>query len=342
MSILRSDPIVAVITSPDAPSQGTGEKSSAKCELLVSIIVLNYKRREALAQTLDSVLCQDYPNTEIIVVDNHSEEDIRSLVANCSSDISLIELSHNVGSCAGRNAGIRVARGEFIITIDNDVNLASPSEVSNVVKTFQSRPEAHVLVFQICDADTGQMRIREWCHPKYWKEFSQSEFDTYFLPEGASAFRKEVFEAVGLYYEPFFIGNEGGDLALRILDHGFHIRYVPQIRVWHRESPVTRSQPRTYRLYTRNYIWLAYKNYRGFALIRYLTFKLSMMLYLALRADCLIYFLKGCWEGLVGLEGVRPHRRPVRKATVHYVAELDKGRPGWRLRLARHRAQPQI
>lgn len=309
---------------------------------LVSVVVLNYNRRDALAQTLDSVLRQDYPNREIIIVDNHSEEDIRSVVEAQGSEIKLVELPQNLGSCAGRNAGIREARGAFIITIDDDVNLASPFEISKIVKAFQERPHSHVLVFQICDADTGKLRLREWCHPKYWKEFSQSEFETYFLPEGASAFRRQVFDIAGLYYEPFFIGHEGGDLALRILDHGFRILYLPDIRVWHAASPLTRSQERTYRLYTRNYIWLTYKNFRALTGFRFVLPKLAMMLYFAVRAGCVRHFLAGFWEGIVGLERIRPDRKPVGKATVKQLFDLDKGRPNWRVRLKRHRVQPQI
>jgi GT2 family glycosyltransferase len=309
---------------------------------LVSVVVLNYKRRDALAETLDSVLRQDYLNREIIVVDNHSEEDIRSVVESRGSEIRLLELPRNLGSCAGRNAGIRLARGEFIITIDNDVALATPFEIFKVVKAFEERPQSHVLVFQICDAHTGKLRLREWCHPKYWKEFGQSEFETYFLPEGSSAFRRQVFETVGLYYEPFFIGHEGGDLAFRILNHGFQILYLPQVRVWHAASPLTRSQSRTYRLYTRNYIWMAYKNFRALAGFRFILPKLAMMFCFAVRAGCTRDFLVGFWEGIVNLAQIRPDRTPMDETTVQRLHDLDRGRPNWRLRLERHKVQTQI
>jgi GT2 family glycosyltransferase len=309
---------------------------------LVSVVVLNYKRRDALAVTLDSVLGQDYLNREIIVVDNHSEEDVRSVVEARGSEIRFLELPRNLGSCAGRNVGIRRAHGEFIITIDNDVILASPFEISKVVNAFEERPQSHVLVFQICEPDTGKLRLREWCHPKYWKEFSQSEFETYFLPEGASAFRRQVFEIVGLYYEPFFIGHEGGDLAFRILDHGLQILYLPQVRVWHAASPLTRSKERTYRLYTRNYMWLAYKNFPPFSGVRFILPKLGMMFCFAVRAGCTRHFLRGFWEGIVGLDSIRPDRTPMDGTTVKHLVDLDRGRPNWRVRMERHKEQPQI
>src|SRR5271169_6741157 len=126
---------------------------------LVSVIILNYKRREELGRTLDSVVCQDYPNREIIVVDNHSEEDILSVVEARGAGIRLIELERNMGTCAGRNAGVRQARGDFIVTLDNDVPLASAFELAKIVRILQHRSDIHVLVFQICDADSGKLRL---------------------------------------------------------------------------------------------------------------------------------------------------------------------------------------
>ena len=82
---------------------------------LVSIVVLNYKRLSALEQTLQSAVAQQYPHKEIIVVDNHSEENVAAVVHKFGPDIQLIELAANLGGCAGRNAGIRAARGELVI-----------------------------------------------------------------------------------------------------------------------------------------------------------------------------------------------------------------------------------
>src|ERR1700735_4864680 len=101
---------------------------------LVSVIVLNYKRLDELNRTLDSVSNQNYPNIETIVVDNDSKQDVASVVAAHRPAMRLIALSANLGACGGRNAGIREAQGEIIITIDNDVSFLSAFEVSKTVK----------------------------------------------------------------------------------------------------------------------------------------------------------------------------------------------------------------
>lgn len=318
------------------------EKEGIPSEPLVSVIILNYKRREALKRTLDSVLEQGYPLKEIIVVDNHSEQDLSGVVTNRGAGIKLIELPVNLGPGAGRNAGIREARGEIIVTLDNDVYFSSPFELARAVNKLEERRDVHALTFQICEAGTGKLRIREWCHPRNWEEFGQSEFETYFLAEGASAYRRKVFEVAGLYYEPFFIGHEGWDLALRFLDCGFRILYSPDVRVEHLMSAETRMPRRNYYFYTRNYIWIAYKDYEALAGLKFLMPKLAMMCYLSLRARALGPFCKGLWGGLVGLRRLHSDRTPIRNTTIRYLATLDKNRPGMFIRLARHRAAPQI
>lgn len=308
---------------------------------LISVVILNYKRLDALSQCLDTVVSQKYPSFEIIVVDNHSELDVRGLVESKGREIRLIELQKNLGTCGGRNAGIEQAKGSLIVTIDNDVNFYSPDELSHVAESFKNNSQADVIVFKICDSN-GKMRLREWCHPRYWKDYEDKSFETYFLAEGACAFRREVFEKVGLYYQPFFIGHEGGDLAIRILDHGLRIIYAPEVIVCHLASEETRSSSRTIHLYTRNYIWLAYKDYAGFQMIRFIAPKMLMMLFHAVRSRHVYQYFRGIWDAIAGLRMVYRDRTPAKKETIYYVRQMERQRPSLRLRLERHREQSQI
>lgn len=309
---------------------------------LVSVVILTYKRREALERTLDSVLQQEYPNREIIVVDTVSEVDVRGVIQARDPSIKLIELTENVGAAASRNPGIREARGQIIVTIDDDVSFWSPFELTRVVKAFDEHPNIHVLVFQICDADTGELRLREWCHPKSWRDFAQVEFETYYLPEGAAAFRREVFEVVGLYYEPFFIGGEGGDFAFRLIDRGLRMLYCPSVRVSHLMSQQSRTPDRFFYFYTRNWIWIAYKDFHFCDGLGYLIPKLISMIYFTVRVRAYRFFLRGVQDGVRGLRKMKNERTPIGKEAMKYIDALEKGRPSWRVRLARHRTEPQI
>ena len=70
----------------------------------VSIIILNYKRLDALRGCLTAAVSQEYSNREIIVVDNHSEEDVEAVTA-AFEGVKLIQLGHNGGSCAAGAVG---------------------------------------------------------------------------------------------------------------------------------------------------------------------------------------------------------------------------------------------
>jgi GT2 family glycosyltransferase len=307
---------------------------------LVSIVILNYKRLSALQQTIESVVAQQYSEKEIIVVDNHSEENVKALVDRFGSEVRLIELERNLGGCGGRNVGIRAAKGELVITLDNDVSFLSIDAIDTVVRLFEQNPNYHVLAFQLRDAVTGQLRLREWCHPKDWRQFAGVQFATHFFVEGAAAYRRYVFDKAGFYFEPLFIYNEGWDLGLRILDQGYRILYAPEVQVRHLMSPEARSSSRPYFLFTRNYIWIGYKDYPLLSGLRFVSFRLAMMAYFALRTGNLSSFIKGIWEGVRGCSQIE--RVPVRRSTLDYIDSLEKERPSLYVRYARHLATPQL
>jgi GT2 family glycosyltransferase len=309
---------------------------------LVSIVLLYYKRPEIIEETLRSILRQDYPNVEIILVDNNSRDGLRAVVDGLGANIDLMELSENLGACAGRNAGMREARGDIIVSIDDDVSFASPSEVRRIVDTFQERPDIHVLAMQVCDPHTGKVRIREWCHTRPYDKYVEEEFDTNWFGEGASAFRREVFTKCGFYYEPLFYGAEGHDMVLRIMDHGFRVLHTPTVRVNHWASESGRTMGRQYYYYTRNFIWMAYKDYTLWNGICFVIPKMLMMAYFGLRTGDVLPILRGAWDGLKGLSTVHRDRTPVGRKTIQLFAEHERWRPSLVQRLARHRATPQI
>lgn len=308
----------------------------------VSVVILYYKRRETVAESIESVLRQQYPHREVIVVDNHSEDGLKQWIETRGYDVRLIELPENLGACGGRNAGIRAARGEIVVCLEDDVSFLSPFELNKMVDVFQLHSDIHVLAFKVCDPDTGELRLREWCHARYWKEFSEEEFETNWFGEGASAFLREVFETCGVYYEPLFYGPESHDLIIRLMNHGFRILYTPRVRVGHRAATKGRTSERQFFYFTRNYFWLAYKNHHFAYGVRFLLPKLLMMSYFALRTGNFRPFFHGISQGLSGLGRIRADRAPASELTERYFAELERWRPSLLTRFARHREQPQI
>ena len=305
--------------------------------------MLYYKRREIIERTLRSAIEQDYPNWEIVLVDNHSEDDLQDIVAALNApEIRLIQLPENLGACGGRNVGIREAKGEIFVFIDDDVCFSTPGEITKTVNAFEKRPDMHGLALQICDPHSGEVRIREWCHTRPYNEFVNEEFETNWFGEGACAFRREVFDQCGLYYEPLYYGAEGHDMVVRILDRGFRIMHTPDICVTHWASETGRTSSRQFYYFTRNFIWMAYKDYHLWDGIWFLLPKMAMMAYFALRSSAYLAVLRGVRDGIEGLPMIRKVRTPISQMTVTYMADHEKWRPSIWTRLARHKAQPQI
>jgi GT2 family glycosyltransferase len=307
--------------------------------VLMSVVVLNYKRRDELARTLESIRTQNYEPREVILVDNGSGDGTLEFVRDAFPEVAVLDLGVNAG-CAGRNRGVESARGEYVVSLDNDVRFDSPGELRKVAELFQKQPDSSVLVFKILDNDGARLHMRDWCHPREARVYADREFDTYYIAEGACAFRRADFLRLGGYYEPFHIGGEGWDLSLRMIDAGMRIRYCPAIRVRHAMAHETRGARRPYYFYTRNSIWTAYKNYRGWGRTKFLAYTFAKMLYFSIRPSRFIDLVRGLRDGYAGLSTLP--RTAVSNAGWRRLRELGAERPGWYTRLKTHWAQQDI
>ena len=86
---------------------------------LVSIIIPCYNQGQFLAEAIQSVLNQDYQEKEIIVVNDGSLDNTREVAQAFGDSIRYVEQT-NKGLSSARNAGIRIARGEYIAFLDSD------------------------------------------------------------------------------------------------------------------------------------------------------------------------------------------------------------------------------
>lgn len=306
---------------------------------LISIVILNYRRRLDLIRALESVRAQSYQPREVVVVDNGSGDDLADFLAAEYPEVRLVGLQENIG-CAGRNRGVAAARGDIVVTIDNDVCFDSPFELQKVANAFGKSSQVSCIVFKVLQGDTGRVHLRDWCHPRSYWDFSDSQFETCFIPEGACAFRRDDFSKTGGYYEPLWIGCEGWDLALRMIDADMKIVYCPEIRVRHAMSNETRSDGRNFYFYTRNYLWIAFKDYSGWRRWSYLGYHWLMMGLFGMRAGHPAKVLRGVRDGVIGLSKLK--RTRISHAGWRRLNTITSQRPGLLLRLKKHRERPLV
>lgn len=87
--------------------------------LLISVVVPTFNRASLISQTLESILAQQYPPAEIIVVDDGSTDDIAATLQAKFPSVRLIAIA-NSGDLVARNVGLREARGDVVAFCDSD------------------------------------------------------------------------------------------------------------------------------------------------------------------------------------------------------------------------------
>jgi GT2 family glycosyltransferase len=218
-------------------------------------------------------------------------------------DVKVIEMAAN-GGCIARNRAVEHAVADIVVGLDDDVVFDTPDELGRVLRFFQERPNVHVLGFKILDGATSKIARKNWFHPRSLDEYGESPFESDYIAEGASAFRRSAFLDAGGYPD-FFLGHEGYDLAYRMIDRGYRIMYFPGVVVRHFPSCQNREPWRVAYYGTRNQIWLTARNFPIAKAIRYLSYKLlAMVVYSALQRH-LKWYLRGIRDGLRSFQAQR-------------------------------------
>jgi GT2 family glycosyltransferase len=200
----------------------------------LTFIVLTYQRGAFLQKCLDSIYMQEgLPRPyEVIVVDNGGDAK-----ANASDDPDIhlrVEVpKENLWATGGRNLGMRLAQGEFLVFIDDDAVWAEPDTVQRMIEHLEENPRCGAVAVKSLRPDGGVI-ITELPHPN--KEYILTQHQPietpYFYTMGL-ALRAKALEQAGLYPERFRIYAEEIDLSLRIIDADFTIIYDPDVVVYH-------------------------------------------------------------------------------------------------------------
>jgi GT2 family glycosyltransferase len=302
----------------------------------ISVVILTYNRKESLAELLEHLRGLASGVLETIVVDNASTDGTKDLVASRFPDIVYLHNGTNLGAC-GRNPALERARGEVIVTLDDDILGLEIPDLQTISDCFVENPSLGVLNFRVTDYFTG--KICNWVHHCSPARATES-FPTYEITEGAAAFRRAALRKTGYYWEPFFIGHEGFDLALRLMDDGFQVLYDGRVTVRHKHVAQARANWRFYYFDTRNQLWVAARRMRFRMASRYLLIGLSSMAFYSLRDGFVRWWFKALLDGLRQLPSVRRTRRPMRLSTEELVRRIDAGSPGFWAQARKRLRQP--
>lgn len=179
---------------------------------VVSVILATYNRADFVGDAIRSVLAQHFVDWELIVVDDGSTDDSRTVIAAYLDDprIRLVELPH-LGVAEARNEGMRVARGELIAHLDSD-NLWFPGFLSEATQSLRANPDVE-LVYGVLVSDAHQ--LNETC--LLFVPFDRARLLQHnYIDTNTIVFRRSLYEALG-----------GFDQSLdRLVDWDLVLRYT--------------------------------------------------------------------------------------------------------------------
>ena len=240
-------------------------------EPLVSVVVVNYNGRQFLEDCFRSLTQQVYNNYEIILVDNGSKDDSISFMTEHYPDVRIVQLSSNIGFAGGTNAGIKEARGEYILTLNNDTivdshlldEIVRPMQLDGHVGMCGAKmlfPDGRINSTAICISRSGAAWDRGMGEPDKG-QYDVAE-EVFGACAGAALYRKTMLDVIGLFDEDFFLYMEDVDLAFRAQLSGWKCIYVPTARVIHVHGGTSDPGSDTSVYYgNRNLLWYTIKNF---------------------------------------------------------------------------------
>lgn len=265
------------------------KKQQTKNSPLISIIILaGINRRKELFRCLDSIYESSYKNFEIIVLNNSTDPDLITQLNKNYPDVRTIELIINTG-IYGFNVGFANAKGDYILGIDDDCGLRK-NTLQNIVDIYASKQkEVKVITTKIYNP----------LYKFFYEEDKDAIINRYSFADGASVFKREVFEELGYYDETFFCWQHSDDFSIRLLSKGYKIHFDKNIIIDHYMVNVGLRKIRAY-LDMRNSVWFNLKHFSLIMLPLLIARNLVSLIRLPIRHRslvALIYGLTGYTKG---------------------------------------------
>ncbi|MBF0611240.1 MAG: glycosyltransferase family 2 protein [Magnetococcales bacterium] len=186
---------------------------------VVSVVMGVFNEAPHLANTLDSLLAQDYPHWEAVVVDDGSQDGSREILAHYQQQDERIQplfLEHNGGLTRALNRGLGIARGRYIARLDGD-DLCLPHRLKRQVALLEDRPDINLVGGAWLEVREGKERlVQPPTEPILlrWHALFANPFC-----HGSMLFRR-LWQGEPLFYEPAFAVAQDYELWCRLMEKG--------------------------------------------------------------------------------------------------------------------------
>jgi hypothetical protein len=247
----------------------------------ISVVILSWNGGNYLKKCVKSVYESNYPKDllEVIVVDNGSTDGSAKLVKRLYQQIELIETNKNLGFCEGNNVGIRQARGDIVILLNNDT-IVTGDWIKEILRKAKS-PKVGIVGCRLYYPESRiiQSLGNSLKFPGYWEVIGEKEEDKGQFPDigevdyvcgAAIAIKRGVLEKIGLLDPRFYAFCEDVDWCYRARKVGYRVVTSNAVVYHHGSTSWNRFLFRKAYLSYRNKMLLIMKHYPSGTLLRYL------------------------------------------------------------------------
>jgi glycosyltransferase involved in cell wall biosynthesis len=230
--------------------------------MLVSIITICYNRKATIAKAIESVLNQDYPNIEYIVIDGNSNDGTQDIIEAYSGKIVTYISEPDSGMYDALNKGLKLATGHIVGLMHSDDEFYDTTTVSRIVDTFTNTPNTDAIYGNglYISNDTKEKVVRNRIGGAY--NFEKLKMG--WLPLHPTVYiKKSVMDKLGYYDLSFKIASDTEFLLRYLYKHKIRMTYLNEYIVKMRMGGLSTSYKRAFEVLYEDYRIYRYHHLSG-------------------------------------------------------------------------------
>lgn len=219
------------------------------CGVDLSVVIVTYGHRDAVISALSSLGRNIRSDYQVIVVDNASKDDTLPNINSIYPDVRTVQLSENLGFGAACNIGAKFGQGRYLLFLNPDAILNAP--IDSAIAYMDANADVGIVGGRMEDAQ-GAYRQSAGVFPSFFKlarlrwmmdrrngldvgDFvdERSSLSVDWVEGSFMLVRGTAWQRVGGFDPDYFLYVEDVDLAWRIREAGFSVRYLPSISFLH-------------------------------------------------------------------------------------------------------------
>jgi len=215
----------------------------------VSVVIVNFNGKDLLKTCLTTLLETDYPNYDVIIVDNASTDGSLSAiksVVDSDSRVKLVKNADNVGHSEGCNIGAQMSKAQYVVFADSDIEFFSNDWLAELINTMKKDKTVGLAQAKIVLSE-DQNRLEYFCKnvdalgtwsANYGSDATELKhnFELFAASAGCCIIPRKLFNEVGRFDDDYFIYDDDTDLSMRVRLLGYTILFVSSSVVIHRSS----------------------------------------------------------------------------------------------------------